>query len=411
MLRLAVCRRGIALALLAVAAPLPTLGAQAKGKKVESVPARPRFTVARDSNSASSYYYHGLSVLGNRPREAADAFYWAMRLDPEWAAPMYARRIAFYLADRRQLIDMMSQGRTDKRSAAVKAIDSLQYAATLRDPFLHRALDRMLLEALFDEFARRSRPDAMVPTAGAILSNGSLDIRAWYAYTLGQMGSAIDLYAQALKKNPKLIDARIMRAHAFYHDAQFDSARAELAVALDSLRKRDETKLSHQYDSKAFLEYAIGRIHSRQGDIEGARAAYGRALSEDLSFFMAHAALGDIAIAQHDTATALGEYELVIQLEGDDAALRYQYGALLFNAAKYDAAAEQFRKAIELDPDYVKPYFPLAYVRDGMGADAEAIALYDGYVRRAPASDGPRIEQARTRLAELRASAQQVGSK
>ena len=266
----------VALLLSLAAAPLASLGAQGKGKKEERVPPRPRFTIERDSNSASSYYYHGLSVLGSRPYEAADAFYWAARLDPESAAPMYARRVAFYLADRRQLTAMMSRGRSDKRSAEVKAIDSLEFAAMLRDPFLHRALDRMLIEAVFEEFSRRASPDAMVPTAGAILSHGSLEMRAWYAYTLGQMGKAIDLYGQAVKKNPKLLGARIMRAQAFYLDTQFDSARAELTVALDSLRKRDEKTLSHEYDSKAFLEYSIGRVHSRQGDVEGARRSLHR---------------------------------------------------------------------------------------------------------------------------------------
>ena len=53
----------------------------------EREPRRPKFTVVRDTNSAGAYYYHGLSVLDRDPQQAADAFYWASRLDPEWADP------------------------------------------------------------------------------------------------------------------------------------------------------------------------------------------------------------------------------------------------------------------------------------------------------------------------------------
>ena len=97
MFRPVVALRLAATLLLLVAGPGASLGAQSKKTKGDEAPPRPRFTIARDSNSAAAYYYHGLQVLGKKPYEAADAFYWAARLDPQWADPIYARRVALLM--------------------------------------------------------------------------------------------------------------------------------------------------------------------------------------------------------------------------------------------------------------------------------------------------------------------------
>jgi len=213
-----------------------------------------------------------------------------------------------------------------------------------------------------------------------------------------------------MKRSPKAYDIHSDRADVLYLVASYDSTIAELGAMLDEMRKVEDKKLIAFYDSKAFVEYQAGRVHVARGDLAQAREAFGRALTEDLSFYMAHAALSGVALAQRDTATAVQEYDLAVQLKGDDPGLRYEYGTLLFLTAKYDAAAEQFAKAIELDPDYAKPYFPLAYIHDGNGRDADALQNYDAFVRRAPATDA-RLPKAKERLAELRASTAAGGAK
>ena len=86
-----------------------------------------------------------------------------------------------------------------------------------------------------------------------------------------------------------------------------------------------------------------------------------------MSFYTAHAALGNLALVRHDTAAALGEYAQAVDLAGGEPGLRYRYGVALFEASKFSAAADQFRKSVELDPYYAKPYFPLAYILEGSG--------------------------------------------
>ena len=104
-----------------------------------------------------------------------------------------------------------------------------------------------------------------------------------------------------------------------------------------------------------------------------------------------------------DKDGGVSEYAQAVDLAGGEPGLRYRYGVALFEASKFSAAADQFRKAVELDPYYAKPYFPLAYILEGSGEDADAIAAYEGFARRAPASDSARVTIARQRIAELRA--------
>ena len=93
------------------------------------------------------------------PRKAADAFYWATRLDPTWAQPLYARRIALLMADPRLLIGYMSRNRGVVQSKEAKSIDSLELRALMLNPFLLRELDKQLLlaylRALFEDELRR----------------------------------------------------------------------------------------------------------------------------------------------------------------------------------------------------------------------------------------------------------------
>lgn len=411
MIRAAAALRRAAL-LLVVAAPGALLEAQPA--KQEKVPARPRFTVPRDSNSAAAYYYHGMQALAKRPAEAADAFYWASRLEPEWADPIYARRVALLMRDETALVDYVMTGR---RNDEQRRADSLQHRALLLDPFLYRKLDGEMLDGAINSYLRqRDRERGGTGTMPVYLraSDFALDhprVAGWIAYSDGKFADALRYFDTALKRSPKSYDIHSDRADVLFLVAQYDSTLRALDAMLGEMRKVEQKKLLAFYDSKAFVEYQAGKVHVARGDLAQAREAFGRALTEDLSFYMAHAALSGVALAQNDTATAIQEYDLAVQLAGDDPGLRYEYGAILFVSAKYDAAAEQFRKAIELDPDYAKPYFPLAYINDGMGKDAEALQYYDGYVRRAPQSDGARLEQAKSRLAELRGSAVGAGAK
>ena len=185
-----------------------------------------------------------------------------------------------------------------------------------------------------------------------------------------------------------------------------DSTRGEMALALDKLRERDVKHFVYLYESKAVLEHSIGLSYEAKGDLEAAREAYGRALQEDLSYYPAHVRLGRMALTAGDTATALSELDLAVQLKGDDPWVQAHYGATLAQAGRLGDAVEHLRKAIELEPFYPIPYYLLGRVAEMMGNSAGAVEHYRGFLARASGRD-PRVADVNEHLAALNASARE----
>src|SRR5207247_6068689 len=102
---------------------LPPAALQAQGGKV---PKRPNLEEGADTNFAPAYYEFGMRKIERDPQKAADAFYWATRLDPAWAQPVYARRIALLMADPRLLVGYMRGNRRFLESKEARRIDSLE---------------------------------------------------------------------------------------------------------------------------------------------------------------------------------------------------------------------------------------------------------------------------------------------
>ena len=393
---------------LVAASSLSPLHAQ-KGK----VPKRPELEAGADTNSAAAYYSFGMSRVEKDPRGAADAFYWATRLDPTWAQPLYARRIALLMTDPKFLLGYMYRRRSFVDSKQARSIDSLELRALMLNPFLLRELDKLFIVAFLRALYGRSPEDAYSTRfdyfAEQYLRNDASDrVRAELAVSERRLPDALDLYRRALSQGPpdEAAEIHVDRARAFYLLGNDDSTRAEMALALDQLRKRDQKDFVYVYQSKALLEHSIGLTFETKGNAEAAREAYGQALQEDLSYYPAHVRLGRLALATGDTATALSEMDLAAQLRGDDPWVQATYGATLAQAGRLADAVAHLRKATELEPFYPIPYYLLGRVVDMMGKPADAVEHYRAYVARASRRD-PRLAEVQAHLAALAAFARE----
>lgn len=83
-----------ALAVLGILVAAPALAA---GQQKE--PKRPKLDAQADTNDSHAYYRWAIDRLREDPGKAADALYWATRLEPTWADAFYARRVALLLSD------------------------------------------------------------------------------------------------------------------------------------------------------------------------------------------------------------------------------------------------------------------------------------------------------------------------
>ena len=76
---------------------------------------------------------------------AAAAFYHASRLDPTWADPVYARRIALFMAEPRMFSQYLRGSRRVVASPGVQRLDSLYLRALTLNPFPRRQQDAIAL--------------------------------------------------------------------------------------------------------------------------------------------------------------------------------------------------------------------------------------------------------------------------
>jgi tetratricopeptide (TPR) repeat protein len=393
----------IALALLLPTSFAAPLIAQRLGPELP----RPRAAVA-DTNDAEAYFDFGVSVFETDPKAAAAAFYWAGRINPASSDALYGRRVALLMTNDGLRKTFIDGGRRAHDSKEIRALDSLYLRALKLNPMLYRRLDQRLLKAyIVDETERNVRRSGGQATRTEIdfavdewMRDAGSELRGWLAYSDGRFDDALSYYASAEKGVKFKAGLRIERGRIFGMIGQLDSAIAQFQLALTEMRSRDTKELVFFYDSKALFEHTIGTLLEQNGDLAGAREAYGKALQEDLSFYPAHQRLGLLALGTHDTTTALSELDLAVQVAGDEPFVRYVYGWALSSAGKYQEAREQLTKAVTLEPYFALPQVALGQVYERLNDAKNAQAAYAAFLARASQRD-PQRPFAATRLREV----------
>lgn len=378
---------------------LAALALPAAAQKKDKVPRRPKLGAGADTNDANAYYQFGVAQLDRNPGAAADALYWATHIEPGWADAFYVRRVALMLDDPDRLARYIEGDRKVIQSAEMQRIDSLELRAVALNPFIFRRFDRQLLTTYIERSVERAAGGRSNVDRGALsyeiqnfLNGAGPAIRAWMAYSDGRFPAALASYADVLKEQQRLESrdaylTRVERGRIFVLLGSLDSALAELTAGVESARQLDKKDLVMIYDSKAVLEESIGMVHEAAGHRDPAREAYARALEEDLSYYPAHVRLAQLALRGGDTTTALNEYDLAVQLRGDDADLRYQYGYALVAAGKDSAAAEQLGKAAEIEPYWAQPHRILGLIADAHSQAPAAIQHYQRFLALAAKRD------------------------
>jgi Tfp pilus assembly protein PilF len=350
-------------------------------------------------------------VIRANPRAASQAFYWAHRLSPDWPDPLYGRWLAMLLAERGRLPDYLEGRSRVVRSKTFRSIDSLYYQAMTLNPFLYRRLDRILFDTYIEIQAQRYESES-----GRRQNIGEIQfeferylksapfVRGWMAYAEGRFDEAVQGYTSALKLERYQAGILAARARAAFLEADYLAAREDLTAALAELRASDnqDDDLIYLYDSKALFEHSLAVVYESMAWSDSARAAYARALQEDLSYYQAHVRLAVLALADGDTATAISEYDLAGQIREQDPVVRYQLGVLLRTQGRCAEAVEQLKAAIAAEPLFAPSYLELGRADETLGQPEEARAQYQAFLAHA-ADANANLAWARQRLQDLAA--------
>ena len=271
-----------------------------------SPPAAPRSPPRRTPTTPARTWRWARPAWRDRPREAADAFYWAYQINPTLSDALYGRYTAMLMINPSRLVQYWDGERRLLRQPEIMAIDSLYYRALTMDPFLYRRFEAGLFRMYLESWAREEldRSGGMDVTEGEVrrwvtqmLLNGSPYIRGREAYARGQFQDALRLYEEALRESRQRSRSylRAERARLHAHMRSWTPALTDMTQALEDMRRQDQRDLVYLYESKALLEHGVGMLHERMANLPAAREAYGRALTEELSFYPAHVRLATLA--------------------------------------------------------------------------------------------------------------------
>lgn len=401
-------RARISVLLLPVCVLLPGLG-NAQSVRASAVHARGELTTLADTNVAEGYLRYGKQVLWKDPKRAAEAFYWAGRLDPMSTTALYGERIAILAQSEDRILDFYLRSSSSRERARLRTADSLMERAVRLDPLLHRPLDdELVARAVVALAARNIRLEGGEPNEAELhywvrqsLDSESPLLAGWLAYGRGDLQSAARLWAAALRRTPERAYLWAERGRVFALMQQYDSARVHLRKAIE-LAQPSDTSVVAYYESKAPLLYTLGFIDESAGDFVSARENYQAALVEDLSYGAANVRLGLLALQQGDTALALTELDRATGVNNSDFAALLTAGYTYASVPRYAEAARHLQRAAVLEPYNAAVQLLTAQVLEANGDHAEAKGLYRRFLAVAPIDAAGRA-QAERRLAALEA--------
>jgi Tfp pilus assembly protein PilF len=336
-----------------------------------------------DPNDWEAYYDYGVKVIRKLPSKADAAFYWSERMDPRRAEPIFGRWAAFWMLDASEYFDFIDGNPRVLAEPQMAGQDSLLRRAFARNPFVNQALIVLLVEHYL------------------VRGDDNPIVRGWVAYANGYYPLAIENFRAAVHQDPDRGARRYDLAMVYVQQKQYDSAAAQLREMLSLARRDERGKLTPIYESKEILQYGLGLIYAAAGRLAEARDAQEQALTENLAYAPAHAALAQLAAARRDTGAAAAEFALAVELAPGDGAMRFWYGGALLRAQRPAEAVEQLRTAIRLEPYFAESYYLLGAAYAAENDTAEALTAYTGFLKHTPRNATELIGSARSRITAL----------
>jgi tetratricopeptide (TPR) repeat protein len=122
--------------------------------------------------------------------------------------------------------------------------------------------------------------------------------------------------------------------------------------------------------------YNMGNALQFQQDLKGAIAAYRKAMAINPKYAGAYNNLGIALAAQGDLKRAIAAYRKAIELDPKEANAHMNLGNELADKGQWDEAIASHRKAVELNPKLAKAHSNLGYALYGKGEVDEAIDCF-----------------------------------
>ena len=272
-----------------------------------------------------------------------------------------------------------NERRMEEASAAFDAV--LELAPGYLPALLRQGNVRLALGEA--EPARRLFERALEVDPGSAAARAGLG-RA--AAALGEHQVAVGHFEAALAGQPRASSLRYPLALAYRELGRMDEARRELALrGTGTVAFRDPlVEGLLELATGAGVHVMLGNRALRQGNTETAIGRYRQALEADPASANAHQALGGALSRQGDLEGAVRHYSASLAIQPDNPPLHYNLGTVLVERGADEQAVRHFRAALAQAPDYHNARFNLAATLARLGRFEAALAEYRVLAGEAP---------------------------
>ncbi len=198
---------------------------------------------------------------------------------------------------------------------------------------------------------RRGKPPAKV--AGAEAKDQGEQAAELYeagqnAHQKGELEKAVELYSQALERDPSLWQAEFQRAAAYFSLNRLAEAKASMIGALKQLSEFGDAPEARGPSSRAHV--LLGEIALAENDPVEAEKSFRRALELNPQATRAHAGLAEILLGGGKRDEAIAEAKAAIEAGDDRAAVFALLGEAQALSGKYDEALASLNEALKREP-------------------------------------------------------------
>ena len=204
--------------------------------------------------------------------------------------------------------------------------------------------------------------------------------------------NSLALIALAEKKEPDAVSS--FEAALNVDRTNFDALNGIITIyarnkEFDKAHARIDQSLS-AYPNMAALHYLKAQVFGYQQNTQMVEAELNKALELDANYLPAYSALAALYIQSNQQDRAIAQYQKIINLRPENSTPYVLIGMLEDQRKNYDVAADNYRKALEKDPNSVIAANNLAwlYASTGKGNLDEAVRLAQGAVQRNPNVSG-----------------------
>jgi tetratricopeptide (TPR) repeat protein len=219
----------------------------------------------------------------------------------------------------------------------------------------------------------------------------------------GDIGGAVALYQDVLKRYPDDAQSRARLGEIYRqtgdHDRAMEFSRAALMrepqsttalkVMMRSYLDRKQLAMAKLVALRALkldendpeLHHTIGLILEQEGDADGARLQFKRALEARADYVPSHIVLAQLALTAEDYPGAEEHLRRILQAGAKSAPAHVNLGIAYKGQGQYDKAMQEYDAAEKLDPKLAAIYLNRAIIlHQAKDAPERAIELYKKYI-------------------------------